>query len=128
MRYRVRLELASCREFPSGNSECGYDLLVPLTDDHYLDLDGWQRRRHGNPVRRFWVERDARGELRHDRYGWFLAFGHGEESDEAVFAREEMRFAAGEQIAIIEFDGQTRVYRVVALLPELRPSEAFALR
>ncbi len=120
MRYRIMLELAGCREFPDGNSECGYELCVPLTADHRLDIESWQRRRYGNPVRRFWRERDAQGELRHDRYGWFLAFGHGEDRDEAVFARGEWPFAAGERIAITEFDGQTRFYRVVRLSPELR--------
>jgi hypothetical protein len=121
MRFRVLLELASCREFPDGNRECGYDMLVPPTADHRLDLDGWQRRRHGNPVRRFWREQDARGELRHDRDGWFLAFGWGEDREEAVFARAETCFAAGERVAITEYDGQTRLYRVVALSPELLP-------
>jgi hypothetical protein len=119
MRYRVVLELATSREFPSGSSACGYEMILPLAADCRLDLAAWQRRRHGSPVRRFWHDqREQHGELRHDRDGWFLAFGHGEETDEAVFEPDHEPFVSGTGIAITECDGQTRLFRIVALVPE----------
>ena len=38
MLYQVRLELAHCREFPNGNTACGYDLMLPLTSDRPAGL------------------------------------------------------------------------------------------
>ncbi len=120
MRYRVRLVLARSREFPLGNSRCFYELMLPLNDDRHLDLEAWSHRRYGNPVRRFCRDiGEARGELRHDRAGWFLAFGHGEAREEAFLPEGDCSFAPGETVPITEWDGQTRIFRVVALAPEL---------
>jgi hypothetical protein len=115
MRYRVTLVLARCREFPGGDPRRGYELLVPLKEDRRLDLEAWKGRRHGNPVRRFSSGfGEAWGELR-----WFLAFGHGEAGEEAFIAEDDGSFALGEEVPIIEWDGQVRIFRVVALAPEL---------
>ena len=120
MRYDVRLVLARSREFPLGNSRCSYELLLPLDEHRRLDLGAWSRRRFGNRARRFSMDLgEAWGELRHDRTGWFLAFGHGEAGEEAFFAESEGSFALGEGIPIIEWDGQIRIYRVTSLAPEL---------
>lgn len=119
MRYHVKLVLAHSREFPLGNSRCFYQLLLPLRDDRRLDLAAWSRRRSGNCARRLPVELgSAWGELRHDRHGWFLSFGHGEGREEAFFGEADASFGLGETIPIVEWDGQTRVYRVIALAPE----------
>lgn len=124
MLYKVKLELARSREFPQGNSECGYELVLPLTEDRGLDLQAWRQRRDGNSARRYWRnDGEARGELKRDREGWFLAFGYGVARDEAIFRGDDLRFAIGEQISIIEFDGQTRVFRVLEAEPLGVPKE-----
>jgi hypothetical protein len=112
--YKVRLELASCREFPNGNSNCGYELLLPLTRNHDLDFVAWRPRR--TSVRRFWCDgAEACSELTHDREDWYLTFGNGLGRDEAFL--QNYRFGPGEDIPIIEFDGRKRVYRVVDVEP-----------
>jgi hypothetical protein len=112
------LELVSSREFPGGNDACGYEMMLPLAPDCRLDLSAWERQRYGNGVRRFWLQqKEQHGRLRHDQDGWFLVFGHGENTDEAVFQSNRESATAGSRVAITEFDGQTRVYRVVALAP-----------
>ncbi len=119
MRYRVTLVLARSREFPLGDSRCSYELLLPLNEDHGLDLEAWNRRRYGNPVRRFCRDiGEAEGELKHDRRGWFVAFGHGEAREEAFFAEDGPSFALDERIPIVEWDGQIRIFRVADLAPE----------
>lgn len=107
MLYEVRLELAHCREFPGGNTACGYELVLPLTSDGRLDYRAWLQHRHGNGVCRVWPKEEWRGQLKHDRHGWFFVFGHGEASDEAILRCDDDRFIAGEWIQIAEFDGQT---------------------
>ena len=121
MLYEVRLELAHCREFPNGNTACGYDLMLPLTSDRRLDYKAWLQHRHGNSVCRFLPKEEWRGELKHDRHGWYFAFGYGEARDEAVLRRDDDRFIVGEWIPITEFDGQTRIFRVVEVEPKPRP-------
>jgi hypothetical protein len=116
MRYRALLERVSAGEFPRGNGACGYELVLPLTTDCRLDLQTWKRRWAGYPARRFGQGADERhGELWHDEDGWFLAFGHGEQSEVAAIVDDEGSFAAGASIAINECDGQTRQFRIVKL-------------
>jgi hypothetical protein len=116
MRYRLVFELFSTREFPHGNAACGCEMVLPLAADRRLDLEAWQHQRHGKKIRRFWHHQRVRyGELRHDPDGWFLAFGHGEQGDEALFERDEEVFEPGARIGITEFDGQTRSFLIVAL-------------
>jgi hypothetical protein len=127
MLYKVKLELALCREFPNGNTACGYELIVPLTSDHRLDYRAWLQHRHGNSVCRYWPKVEWRGELKRDRGGWYFAFGYGEARDEAVLRRGDDRFIVGEWIPIIEFDGQTRIFRVVEIEPKPHRAEQVIL-
>jgi hypothetical protein len=117
MLHEVRLELAHCREFPGGNTACGYELVLPLTSDGRLDYRAWLQHRHGSSVCRFWPKEEWHGQLKHDRHGWFFVFGHGEASDEAILRCDDDRFIAGERTPITEFDGQTRIFRVVEVDP-----------
>jgi hypothetical protein len=127
MRYKVKLELASSREFADGNRDCGYDLLAPLDADGRLDIEAWQRRRHDNWVRRFRpAQEDGWGRLWHDRLGWFLVFGYGIDSEEAVLEDEDAPFALGKEISIIEYDGHARRFHVAAVIPEGRSLESAA--
>lgn len=127
MLYEVKLELAHSREFPNGNTACGYELMLPLTSDHRLDYRAWPQHRLGNSVCRFWPKEEWRGELKHDRDGWYFAFGYGEARDEAVLRRGDDRFIVGERIPIIEFDGQTRIFRVVKIEPKPHRGEEVIL-
>ena len=98
MLYKVRLELAHCREFPNGNAACGYELTLPLASDRRLDHRGWLQRRQRNGVCRYWPKEERRGELKHDRQGWFFAFGPGDASDAAVLQRDDnARYISGEE-------------------------------
>ena len=116
MRHHVRLELAQSREFPRGNARCGYELELPLTSDSRLDRDGWQSHRHGHKALRFWDGlNDQTGRLWRNREGWFVLFGYGEASEEAIISETSPRFALGKLIRITEFDGQPRTFRVVAI-------------
>lgn len=119
MRYRVRLELASSREFADGNRSCGYELVAPLDADWRLDIAAWQRRRHDNWVRRFRpLQDDGWGRLWHDRLGWFFVFGYGIDSEEAVLEDEDAPLAPGTEISLIENDGRMRRFYVAAVTPE----------
>lgn len=127
MRYRVRLELASSREFADGNRDYGYELLAPLDPDCRLDIAAWQRRRHDNWVRRFQpAQEDGWGRLWHDRLGWFFVFGYGIDSGEAGLEDEDAAFVLGGEIWIIGDDGRARRFYVAAAIPERLPLEPAA--
>lgn len=112
---QVRLELARCHEFPMGSSDRGYELSLPLTAEGRLDRDTWLK--HHDPVgfRRFWGGEVARGQLRHGRRGWTLAFDPGTDDDELIFRGDEHRFVEGDYVSINERDGITRTFRVVSV-------------
>jgi hypothetical protein len=115
MNRHVRLELARCPEFPEGSGEHGYELSVPLTEAGRLDRDAWLKHRKDTGFRRFWGGEEERGQLRHGRRGWVLAFEPGKEDDEHIFKGDEHRFAEGEYVSITERDGVTRTFRVAAV-------------
>jgi hypothetical protein len=112
---QVRLELARCHDFPMGSSDRGYELSLPLTAEGRLDRDTWLK--HHDPVgfRRFWGGEVARGQLRHGRRGWTLAFDPGTDDDELIFRGDEHRFVEGDYVSINERDGVTRTFRVVSV-------------
>jgi hypothetical protein len=115
MNRQVRLELARCREFPEGSREHGYEFSLPLSEEGRIDHDAWLRHRKGASFRRFWGGDEERGQLRHGRHGWALAFDPGNEEDELIFKGDEHRFAEGEYVSITERDGITRTFRVVTV-------------
>ena len=115
MLRKVRLELARCHEFPEGSPTHGYELAVPLTSHGKLDHEAWLKHRHTASFRRFWGEEEKRGELRHDRRGWFLSFAPEGAEDEVIFKGDQHRFAAGEYLSIKEHDGITRTFRVASV-------------
>ena len=118
MLYKVSLELASCREFPNGNRECRYELLLPLTADLALDYPGWRQSRRNDIVRRRWHDgEEVSGSLQHESDFWILAFGWGFGRKEAFVRDEDDRFAVGQEIPIVEFDGRTSIFRVVETEP-----------
>ncbi len=115
MLRQVRLELARCREFPEGSREHGYVLSLPLTPDGRLDRDSWFKQHEPAGFHRFWGDEEERGQLRHGRRGWALAFDPGNDDDEVIFKGDKHRFSEGEYVSIEERDGVTRTFRVVAV-------------
>jgi hypothetical protein len=111
----VRLELARCHEFPEGSADHGYDMSLPLTPEGRLDRETWLEHRENVGFRRFWGGEDERGQLRHARRGWTLAFAPGNDDDEVIFKGDEHRFAKGEYVSIKERDGVIRTFRVVTV-------------
>lgn len=111
----VRLEMARGHEFPEGSSDHGYELSLPLTADGRLDRETWLKHRDSVDFRRFWGGEDERGQLKHGRRGWTLAFAPGTDDDEVIFKGDEHRFADGEYVSIKERDGVTRTFRVAAV-------------
>jgi hypothetical protein len=89
---QVRLELARCPEFSEGSSDHGYELSVPLTRGGRPDRDAWLKHRADTGFRRFWAGAEERGQLRHGRRGWTLAFAAGDDADEVIFKGDEHRF------------------------------------
>jgi hypothetical protein len=115
MMRQVRLELARCHEFPEGSHDHGYELSLPLSRGGKLDRDGWLKHRTETVFRRFWAAAEERGQLRHGRHGWTLAFDGGTDADEIIFKGDEHRFAEGEYVSIKERDGTTRTFHVAAV-------------
>jgi hypothetical protein len=112
---QVRLEMARCPEFPEGSSYHGYELSIPLTRGGRLDPDAWLKHRAETGFRRFWAGEEERGQLRHDRRGWTLAFEAGGDADEVIFKGDAHRFTAGEYVSIKERDGITRTFHIAAV-------------
>lgn len=114
---KIRLELARTKEFPEGNSHCGYEFTAPLTEDGRLDLDLYSRERAACRVHRFWEgAATEEGELLHlgkDR--WVFSYAPGEDDDEAAFKFDRHSFVPGEYVSITEHDGVTRPFRIVSV-------------
>jgi hypothetical protein len=67
---RIRFNLARSKEFPSGSSHHGYELVAPLDQFGHIDPLLWQRYRDRCRVRRFWQgEDDQIGRLVHKPAG-----------------------------------------------------------
>ncbi|HEX6980636.1 MAG TPA: hypothetical protein VF342_15205 [Alphaproteobacteria bacterium] len=114
---RIRLELARTKDFPEGNSRCGYELVAPLTPDGHLDAKAWGKVRTACTVRRFWEgEDDENGNLIHKSDGrWVFSYAPGDDDDEPIFRLDRHVFKEGEYISITEHDGVTRPFRIVSI-------------
>ena len=55
---RIRLNLAKSKEFPSGSSCHGYELIAPLDQFGHIDPQLWDQYQHHCRVRRFWEGED----------------------------------------------------------------------
>ena len=114
MLYEVSLALMRSREFPDGNPQCRYEMRVPLTADFRLDGKIRSHERNGASIRRLWCGREEqRGRLNHAQSGWSIIFGYGVRAEDAIIGSGRERFLIGEEIAIVEPDGPTRIYSVV---------------
>jgi hypothetical protein len=117
---QIRLELARNAEFPEGSAQRGYAFVAPLTDDGYLDREGWQAQRAACTVRRFWPHQDdEHGHLvHHQRDQWAFHYEKlADDDDEPIFRFDRHRFVVGEYVAITEHDGVQRTFRVAQVDP-----------
>ena len=113
----IRLELARTREFPDGNSRCGYEFVAPLDADGHIDAEGYKSVKAQCRVRRFWVgEKTEEGSLLHlGRDRWVFSYEPGSDDDEPAFKFDRHVFKPGEYVSVTEHDGVTRPFKVVSV-------------
>lgn len=118
---RIRLHLARSREFPSGSSQRGYELIAPLDRKGHIDERLWKQSRDRCRVRRFWEgEGDQVGRLVHKPGGSEHArwvFDYDEErsdDDEAGYRFGAHAFAPGEYLTLRDRNGE-HTFKVVSV-------------
>jgi hypothetical protein len=98
----VRLLLAREKGHPVGETEEGYDLLVPLDTEGRLDPAEWKSHQAHCRVRKFHAGAEDRiGRLRRKPGGqWYFDYVEGERDDEIGFRLGEERFVTGEYVSV----------------------------
>lgn len=124
MLYKIRLELARCKEYPEGAHDIGYEFAAPLTSDGHIDAEAWQKNRDHCRVLRF--RRDEENEVGHlvRRPGGSWAFHYdihaagqpGDEDDEAGYRFANHAFRIGEYVSVRE-DDELLPYQVKRVQP-----------
>jgi hypothetical protein len=118
----IRLNLARSKEFPSGSSRHGYDLVAPLDENGHINPELWRKHQKECRVRRFWEnEEDANGLLVHRPGGaeharWMFDYGAGED-DDAGYRFGAHVFAAGEYVSISDHGGELHTFQVTSVAP-----------
>lgn len=109
----VRLLLARTAGHPQGDSEEGYDLLVPLDEAGRLDAATWKTHQAFCRVRRFSDDGDEHiGRLRRKPGGqWYFDYEKGDADNEIGFRLGEESFVTGEYVSIMQ-DGTMQTYQV----------------
>jgi hypothetical protein len=121
----IRLQLARSKEFPSGSSRHGYDLVAPLDKNGHIDPELWRKHQKECRVRRFWDnEEDAIGLLVHKPGGaeharWMFDYGAGSDDDEeeAGYRFGTHTFANGEYVSIRDHNGELHTFQVTTVEP-----------
>lgn len=119
---RVRLELGRMTGFPEGSSAHGFEFLVPLTKDGYIDPVAWNEHKDQCWVRRFWGEEpEQKGFLkRHGAHGWFFDYQmHEPSDDEPFFKLDKHQLVNGGYVSITEHDHVQRPFKIVRTEVEL---------
>ena len=118
----IKLQLARSKEFPSGSTRHGYDIVAPLDARGCIDVDLWRQHRAACRVRRFWDdEEDAIGHLIHRPGGaeharWMLDYGGADEDDEeAGYRFGAHKFVPGEYVSIRNHGGDLHTFVVAAV-------------
>jgi len=114
---KIRMELARGPEFPQGNANHGFELVLPLGADGGIDAAAHGRDPLVCSAVRFWgSQEDQHGLLiQTDDGGWAVSFEIGEADDEPIHDLERHRFAVGEYVTLRERDGVSRTFRVVGV-------------
>ncbi len=109
----VRLLLAREKGHPVGETQEGYDLLVPLDAENRLDAGDWKTHQQHCRVRFFRAgEEDRIGRLRRKPGGaWYFDYEEGDADDEIGFRFGEERFRVGEYVSV-GHGGRTHTYQV----------------
>ncbi len=120
---RIRLQLARSKEFPTGSTRHGYELVAPLDTHGHIDQQLWQKHREHCGVRRFWAGQDDKiGRLVHKPGGseharWVFDYDPKRvDDDEAGYRFGAHKFAAGEYVTIRDQD-EEHTFRVVSVEP-----------
>jgi hypothetical protein len=118
----IKLELARSKEFPSGSSRHGYDIVAPLDAEGRIDPELWRAHREACRVRRFWDdEEDAIGRLVHKPGGseharWMFDYGGADAgNDESGYRFGAHKFLPGEYVSIRGHDGELHTFVVVTV-------------
>ncbi len=116
---RIRLHLARSKEFPSGSSTHGYELVAPLDAQGHIDTALWKAHRDQCRVRRFWGDgEDQLGVLAHKPGGseharWVFDYDpRRTDDDEAGYRFGTHRFAPGEYLTLRDQSGD-HTFKVV---------------
>jgi hypothetical protein len=116
----IRLLLAREKGHPVGDTDHGYDIVAPLTQDGHIDAEVFKKCKDVCRVRRFRPhEEDAIGKLHHGPGGrWFFDYNDATTSDdEAGFRFSEEKFVIGEYVSIQEDDGIFHTFAVTKVQP-----------
>src|SRR5947208_13482814 len=84
---RIRLNLARSKEFPSGSTRHGYEVVAPLDAAGHIDPVLWQQHSKNCGVRRFWDGEEEHGHLVHKPGGaehgrWVFDYDDTADEDE----------------------------------------------
>jgi hypothetical protein len=108
MLYKIRLELARCKEHPEGAHDIGYEFAAPLTADHKIDAAAWERDRDHCRVVRFRPgEDDDIGHLvrrRGNSWAFHYDIHSDAEEDEGGYRFADHVFRTGEYVSVREDD------------------------
>lgn len=120
---RIRLNLARSKEFPTGSSQHGYEIVVPLDASGHIDAALWRTHRGACKVVRFWQGRDDQtGQVVHNPGGqeharWVFDYDRNRlDDDETGYRFGAHTFAPGEYVSISDQD-RSHTFRVVSVEP-----------
>jgi hypothetical protein len=108
MLYKIRLELARCKDYPEGAHDIGYEFAAPLTLEGHIDAEGWHKdRAHCRVVRFRRGEDDDVGHvIRKPGGSWAFHYDiHSDgEDDESGYRFANHVFRTGEYVSVREDD------------------------
>ena len=118
--YRIRLELARCRDFPEGSALRGYEFVIPLRQGGELDVAACEDQAEGCQVLRFWHgEGEEAGHLVHrGDHRWAIRFDDSdddEDEEEPIFQLDRHSIVEGQYLTIRERDAVDRTFRIVSI-------------
>lgn len=120
MLYKIRLELARCKDYPDGAHDIGYEFAAPLTGEGRIDANAWQTEKaHCRVVRFRRGEDDDVGHLiRRPGGSWAFHYDiHSDgEDDESGYRFADHAFKVGEYVSVRE-DDELLPYQVKRVQP-----------
>lgn len=115
---RIRLEVARSRDFPTGSTRHGYELILPLLADGRIDEKTLKATPEPATVHRFWEgDGDAVGQVKHQRGRWLIAYEPGGPDDEPLHRFAEHKFRMGEYVSVREGAHAEHAFKVVSVRP-----------